>query len=164
MYRLAPSEGDRHSYVHNGQVIYQWDQTLRYVAAVGVWRHFITCVSFLTRVPRSDVNIYIQVPAGTRGKQLTVQITTQHLLVGIQDNPPYLDVCLCDLSLPGVRLKIISFHVCMCVLLLQKDLGGPVKVSDALWTLGVFFPPTFQRLSFFSFVYSFTMNKLFICI
>ena len=28
MDKLAPSESDRHSYVHNGQVIYQWDQTL----------------------------------------------------------------------------------------------------------------------------------------
>ncbi len=30
MDRLAPAENDRHSYVHNGQVVYQWDQTLRY--------------------------------------------------------------------------------------------------------------------------------------
>ena len=29
MDRLAPSESDRHSYIHNGNTIYEWDQTLR---------------------------------------------------------------------------------------------------------------------------------------
>ncbi|KAG7672442.1 hypothetical protein KSW81_001406 [Nannochloris sp. 'desiccata'] len=83
MDRLAPSESDRHTYVHNGQNVYQWDQTL------------------------SEVNIYIQLPSAVKAKQLTVEIASKHLTVGIQGNPPYLD----------------------------KDLGGPVKVSDSLWTI-----------------------------
>ena len=65
---LAPSQ--RHTYTHNGRVIYEWDQTL------------------------TEVNIYITVPAGVRAKDLTVDIQSQHLTVGIKGNPPYLDVSL----------------------------------------------------------------------
>lgn len=40
----------------------------------------------------SEVSIYIQVPPGVRAKQLSVTIQPQHLRVGIQELPPYLDV------------------------------------------------------------------------
>lgn len=66
---LAPSQ--RHSYTHNGRVIYEWDQTL------------------------TEVNIYITVPSGVRAKDLAVNIQSQHLSVGIKGNPPYLDVSRC---------------------------------------------------------------------
>ena len=66
MDRLAPS--GRHSYVYNERTIYQWDQTL------------------------SEVNIYVDVPKGVRGKQLFVEIKQSHIKVGITPNPPYLDV------------------------------------------------------------------------
>ncbi len=66
MDKLAPSE--RHSYTYNERTIYQWDQTL------------------------SEVNIYIEVPKGVRGKQLSVEIKPSHIIVGITPNPPYLDV------------------------------------------------------------------------
>ena len=77
MDRLAPSE--RHSYVYNERTIYQWDQTL------------------------SEVNIYIEVPKGVRGKQLSVGIKPSHIKVGIIPNPPYLDVS--DLA----QLWLISY-------------------------------------------------------
>lgn len=63
---LAPSQ--RHAYTHNGRLIYEWDQTL------------------------TEVNLYIQVPAGVRAKNLAIDIKAAHLNVGIKGNPPYLDV------------------------------------------------------------------------
>ncbi|PNH11186.1 NudC domain-containing protein 2 [Tetrabaena socialis] len=87
--RLAPST--RHQYKHNGQVVYEWDQTF------------------------SEVNIYVPVPPGVRGKQLFVDITTSHLRFGIKPNPPYLDV-----RRGGVVVN---------------DLAGGVKPSECYWTL-----------------------------
>lgn len=63
---LAPSQ--RHTYTHNGRVIYEWDQTL------------------------TEVNLYIQVPEGVRAKNLAIDIKAGHLTVGIKGNPPYIDV------------------------------------------------------------------------
>ena len=40
----------------------------------------------------SEVNLYIPVPGGTKGKELFVVIATTHLHLGIRGNPPYLDV------------------------------------------------------------------------
>lgn len=64
--RLAPSE--RHAYAHQGRTIYEWDQTL------------------------SELNIYVQLPASVKAKQLDVHISSSHLRIGITHNPPYLDV------------------------------------------------------------------------
>ncbi len=64
--RLAPST--RHKFTHQGRVIYEWDQTF------------------------SDVNIYVEVPPGVRGKQLFCTIDSAHVKFGITPNPPYLDV------------------------------------------------------------------------
>jgi len=66
--KLAPNE--RHSYVHNGQVVYEWDQTL------------------------SEVNVYFQVPAGVTAKLIYCEISRKHLRLGIKPNPPYLDLDL----------------------------------------------------------------------
>lgn len=70
--QLAPSQ--RHQFVHGGRVIYEWDQTF------------------------SEVNIYIQLPAGVRAKELFCNIQPSHLSVGVTPNPPYLDVrhAACD--------------------------------------------------------------------
>lgn len=66
--KLAPS--DRYKYIHEGRTIYEWDQTL------------------------SEVNIYIEVPAGVKAKQLFVDISSTHISLGIRPNPPYLDVSI----------------------------------------------------------------------
>ncbi|GFR49668.1 hypothetical protein Agub_g11814, partial [Astrephomene gubernaculifera] len=63
--RLAPST--RHQFKHNGQVVYEWDQTF------------------------SEVNIYVNVPPGISAKQLYVDISTKHLRFGVTPNPPYLN-------------------------------------------------------------------------
>eukprot|EP01114_Cavostelium_apophysatum_P008168 TRINITY_DN2048_c0_g1_i1.p1 TRINITY_DN2048_c0_g1~~TRINITY_DN2048_c0_g1_i1.p1 ORF type:complete len:155 (-),score=20.10 TRINITY_DN2048_c0_g1_i1:42-506(-) len=57
---------DRRQYVHNGQKVYEWDQTLE------------------------DVNIYIEPPPGTRAKNIDYILTSTNLTVGIKGNPPYL--------------------------------------------------------------------------
>ena len=64
--KLAPSK--KHAFVHQGQKVYEWDQTL------------------------SEVNIYIELPRGVSAKQLYVEISTRHIKIGIKPQPPYLDV------------------------------------------------------------------------
>lgn len=63
---LAPSE--RHSFVHRGQTIYHWDQTL------------------------GEVNIYVELPRGVKAKDLAIDIDSRHLTLGIKGNDPYLNV------------------------------------------------------------------------
>ncbi|KFM22715.1 NudC domain-containing protein 2 [Auxenochlorella protothecoides] len=53
MDRVAPTE--THAYVHNGQKVYEWNQTL------------------------SDINIFIDLPPGARAKDLAVSFTTARL-------------------------------------------------------------------------------------
>lgn len=66
--QLAPSE--RHSFIHQGRKVYEWDQTL------------------------TEVNIYVTLPEGVRARELFVELSSNHLRLGIKPNPPYLDVCL----------------------------------------------------------------------
>ena len=63
--KLAPSE--RHQYIQGDRVIYEWDQTLQ------------------------ELNIYVQVPQGCRGKDLAVNIQAKHLSIALKGNPPYLE-------------------------------------------------------------------------
>ncbi|KAG8077502.1 hypothetical protein GUJ93_ZPchr0007g4392 [Zizania palustris] len=69
--KLGPEK--RHAFVHNGQKVFEWDQTLE------------------------EVNMYIELPKGvpTRIFHCTIQAT--HVEVGIRGNPPYLNH---DLTLP----------------------------------------------------------------
>jgi hypothetical protein len=62
--QLAPST--RHSWTHDGRVVYEWDQTLE------------------------EVNVYISVPAGVSAGVLQVTIETGSVSVGIKGNPAYL--------------------------------------------------------------------------
>lgn len=64
--KLAPTE--RHKFTHQGQTVYEWDQTL------------------------TELNLYVELPPGIRGKDLFVDITATHLRIGLKPNPPYLDV------------------------------------------------------------------------
>eukprot|EP00891_Asterochloris_glomerata_P000687 jgi/Astpho2/687/e_gw1.00013.132.1_t len=79
--KLAPSE--RHQYIHSNRIIYEWDQTLQ------------------------ELNIYVQVPQGCRGRDLAVNIQAKHLSIALKGNPPYLD----------------------------KDLQKRVNASECYWTL-----------------------------
>lgn len=65
MDRLAPST--RHQFVHDGKVIYEWDQTLQ------------------------EVNMYVDVPPGVTGKHLTCSIGTNRLAFGLKEQKPFLD-------------------------------------------------------------------------
>ncbi|KAG7019138.1 NudC domain-containing protein 2 [Cucurbita argyrosperma subsp. argyrosperma] len=64
--KLAPEK--RHSFLHNGQKVFEWDQTLE------------------------EVNIYINLPPNVHSKQFYCKIQSTHVEVGIKGNPPYLNV------------------------------------------------------------------------
>eukprot|EP00854_Cymbomonas_tetramitiformis_P024776 gene24776-30177_t len=65
--KLAPTEEERHVFSHQGQKVYEWDQTLE------------------------EVNIYVDVPPGVKANILFCDIEAQHLKFGIKGNPPFLD-------------------------------------------------------------------------
>lgn len=66
MEKLAPSE--RHKFIHAGQVIYEWDQTV------------------------DDVNIYVQTPPGLKASMLAVNIQSKKVSIGVKGEKPYIDV------------------------------------------------------------------------
>lgn len=61
-------EYKRVKFEHNGQTVYEWEQSLE------------------------EVHCYITPPPGIKARQLDVTITARHLTVGIKGNPPFLDV------------------------------------------------------------------------
>ncbi|XP_022642555.1 nudC domain-containing protein 2 isoform X1 [Vigna radiata var. radiata] len=63
--KLAPEK--RHSFIHNGEKVFEWDQTL------------------------DEVNIYINLPPNVHSKQFYCKIQSKHLELGIKGNPPYLN-------------------------------------------------------------------------
>ncbi|KAI5678947.1 hypothetical protein M9H77_09897 [Catharanthus roseus] len=63
--KLAPEK--RHSFVHNGQKVFEWEQTLE------------------------EVNIYITLPSNVHKRLFYCKIESKHLEVGIKGNPPYLN-------------------------------------------------------------------------
>ncbi|KAF3774580.1 NudC domain-containing protein 2 [Nymphaea thermarum] len=63
--KLAPEK--RHSFMHAGQKVFEWDQTLE------------------------EVNIYITLPENVPKKLFYCNVLPNHLEVGIKGNPPYLN-------------------------------------------------------------------------
>ncbi|XP_056165036.1 uncharacterized protein LOC115683880 isoform X1 [Syzygium oleosum] len=63
--KLAPEK--RHIFSHNGQTVFEWDQTLE------------------------EVNIYIKLPPNVHPKQFYCKVQSKHVEVGIKGNPPYLN-------------------------------------------------------------------------
>ncbi|KAL9320042.1 hypothetical protein ACSQ67_011881 [Phaseolus vulgaris] len=63
--KLAPEK--RHNFIHNGEKVFEWDQTL------------------------DEVNIYINLPPNVHSKQFYCKIQSKHLELGIKGNPPYLN-------------------------------------------------------------------------
>eukprot|EP01018_Ginkgo_biloba_P017571 Gb_32047 [translate_table: standard] len=63
--KLAPDK--RHNFIHNGQKVFEWDQTLE------------------------EVDIYITLPKNVPSKLFSCKIHSKHLEVGIKGNPPYLN-------------------------------------------------------------------------
>ncbi|XP_078182012.1 protein BOBBER 1-like [Carex rostrata] len=69
--KLAPEK--RHKFVHNGQKVFEWDQTLE------------------------EVDMYIDLPQNVPKKLFYCKIQSKHIELGIKGNPPYLNH---DLSSP----------------------------------------------------------------
>ncbi|XP_025798689.1 nudC domain-containing protein 2-like isoform X3 [Panicum hallii] len=63
--KLAPEK--RHAFLHSGQKVFEWDQTLE------------------------EVNMYIELPKGVPTKLFRCTIQAGHVEVGIRGNPPYLN-------------------------------------------------------------------------
>ncbi|VAH47147.1 unnamed protein product [Triticum turgidum subsp. durum] len=63
--RLAPEK--RHAFVHNGQNVFEWDQSLE------------------------EVNMYIELPKNVPTKLIQCVIQAGHVEVGIRGHPPYLN-------------------------------------------------------------------------
>ncbi|KAH9701698.1 CS domain-containing protein [Citrus sinensis] len=63
--KLAPEK--RHRFLHNGQTVFEWDQTL------------------------DEINIYINLPPNVHSKQFYCKIQSKHIELGIKGNPPYLN-------------------------------------------------------------------------
>ena len=64
--RVGPTE--RHKYHHQGQLVYEWDQTL------------------------ADISLYVQVPQGVKAKDLQVDIKADSVAFGLRGSPPFLSV------------------------------------------------------------------------
>ncbi|KMZ75627.1 NudC domain-containing protein 2 [Zostera marina] len=63
--KLAPEK--RHSFVHGGKEVFEWDQTIE------------------------EVNLYIPLPPGVPKNLFYCKIQSSHMEVGIKGNPPYLN-------------------------------------------------------------------------
>lgn len=63
--KLAPEK--RHIFLHNGEKVFEWDQTL------------------------DEVNIYINLPPNVHSKQFYCKIQSKHIELGIKGNPPFLN-------------------------------------------------------------------------
>ncbi|CAL8461738.1 g1269 [Coccomyxa elongata] len=102
--KLAPA--GKHKYIHDGNTIYEWDQTL------------------------SEVNIYIEVPTGVKAKQLFVNISSSHISLGIRPNPPYLDRDLSERVKAGESYWTLEdgiLHLQLC----KAEKGQPWKSAIA---------------------------------
>ncbi|KAG8372608.1 hypothetical protein BUALT_Bualt12G0084400 [Buddleja alternifolia] len=70
--KLAPEKS--HTFIHNGQKVFDWDQTLE------------------------EVNMYITLPPNVPKKLFYCRIDSKHVELGIKGNPPYLNHDLTSLS------------------------------------------------------------------
>ncbi|KAH7297286.1 hypothetical protein KP509_26G063800 [Ceratopteris richardii] len=96
--KLAPEK--RHKFIHNGQTVFEWDQTLE------------------------EVNIYINLPAGVPRKLFSCTIKANHLEVGIKGNPPYLNHDLAGPVKVDSSFWTIEDDV-MHIFLNKRDKGQP---------------------------------------
>ena len=83
----------RHKFEHNGQVVYEWEQSL------------------------TEVIIFIDIPEGVKAKQLYVDLSTKTISLGISPNPPYLQVIK---TISGSALQLLKAQHNMCCWSFQK--------------------------------------------
>lgn len=114
-------EYKRFRYEHNGQTVYEWEQSLE------------------------ELHCYIVPPAGVKARQLDVAISARHLTVGIKGNPPFLSVRAASSSArrlrscmstarpharpPGSRVPRVAH------LSAQEDFAELVNSHESFWTL-----------------------------
>lgn len=74
---IAPSVPGRKVFVHEGRVIYEWEQDI------------------------SEVRVFIRPPRGVTAKMVECKITASHLKLGLKGNPPFMDEELAGLVVPS---------------------------------------------------------------
>jgi hypothetical protein len=86
-----------------------------------------------------EVNIFIKPPPGVTARLLDVNITVNHLSVGIKGNPPYINVRSCFSATRAATLIDSNRRMCCdaCFGTLQEDLGSDVIAKDSFWMMGV---------------------------
>ncbi|PIA59395.1 hypothetical protein AQUCO_00400342v1 [Aquilegia coerulea] len=112
--KLAPDK--RHSFIHGGQKVFEWDQTL------------------------DEVNIYITLPPNVPTKLFFCKIQAKHIEVGIKGNPPYLNVRCIDNQPLSIFYYLDCFYFVfffpnVMFIVSQHDLTCPVKTDSSFWTL-----------------------------
>ncbi|CAI0385018.1 unnamed protein product [Linum tenue] len=109
--KLAPEK--RHSFVHNGNTVFEWDQTL------------------------DEVNMYIKRPMEVRPQQFHCVIRSNHLTFGIKGSPPFLDHDLAHPVKTDCSFWTIEDDI-MHITLQKRDKGqmwaSPLRVM-ASWIL-----------------------------
>lgn len=83
--QLKAKADKRQQFIHKGQLVYEWDQTIDDVNI------YIRPPPFL--LPKNRSAYQAQLPQGQQLPKLEVKITASRLQVGMTGNPPYLDVC-----------------------------------------------------------------------
>lgn len=78
----------RQQYLHKGQLVYEWDQTLDDVNL------YIKPPPFL--LPKHRSQFEKQLKPGEKLPKLDISITSKRLRVGMTGNPPYIDVPRAD--------------------------------------------------------------------
>ena len=116
--KVGPTE--RHKYHHQGQLVYEWDQTL------------------------ADISLYVQVPPGVRAKDLQVDIKADSVAFGLRGSPPFLSVRnpACRYLSSGLRqtcdlvqrmLRYSPPHLCLP----RASVTLPTYPADRVLTLGL---------------------------
>lgn len=74
---ITPSVPGRKVFVHDGRVIYEWEQDL------------------------SEVRVFIRPPAGVTAKMVDCKITASHFKLGLKGNPPFMNEEFAGLAIPA---------------------------------------------------------------
>lgn len=72
---MVATKGGRLAFMHDGRVVYEWEQAL------------------------DEVHLYVTPPAGVTARMLSVVIAAGHLTLGIKGNPPFLNADLAGVAM-----------------------------------------------------------------
>ncbi|KAL4465993.1 hypothetical protein ABPG74_004230 [Tetrahymena malaccensis] len=109
----------RQKFIHNGQTVYEWDQTIDDVNI------YIQPPKFVLKKYESEVRKQLQ--PGQQMPKLEIAIEPRHLKIGIKGNPPFINenlTSLCDTDESTWCIEDEELHI-----ILQKGHKGEVWQS-----------------------------------